>query len=247
MDILLYVSAGQPVIEDSSSIRFGAFDYNYFGLEGTAGETKHRADGGDSYALLFYSVFVQPEESKFMNTHLYLGVLCVLCVVCCNCYLEPLSPIYCCWFESLEFRMVECARFSRSCWCQTLGVLTWSKRSVFLVRGSSLSLHSFRSREHGKQTSLFLELLLMSFHFASLCVVSFLLFLLLLVFMLVFSQLVIAMFCLFCLPYRPNWVLRVLSWRILMLPDILRVRLAWAWPTYKISKSNYCKKKKRLM
>jgi protein XRP2 len=33
LDLLIYISAGQPVIENSSNIRFGCFNYNYFGLE----------------------------------------------------------------------------------------------------------------------------------------------------------------------------------------------------------------------
>jgi protein XRP2 len=32
LDILLYVSAGQPVIESTSNVRLGCFEFNYFGL-----------------------------------------------------------------------------------------------------------------------------------------------------------------------------------------------------------------------
>lgn len=38
LDVMIHIHAGQPIIESSTKIRFGAFDYNYFGLEGHFGE-----------------------------------------------------------------------------------------------------------------------------------------------------------------------------------------------------------------
>lgn len=148
-----------------------------------------------------------------MYTHLYLGVVCcVLCVVTVILNLlaqftaAGLNPWNSEWSNVHDFHAAAGARHWE--FLPEVSALSFG----FLVLACRRTL---RSRE---QRSLFLELLLMSVHFISLCVVSFLLFLLLLVlfcfvcmFMLVFSQLVIAMFCLFCLPYRPNWVLRVLS------------------------------------
>lgn len=52
LDILLYVSAGQPVIESTTGVRLGCFDFNYFGL-----------------AAQFVAASLDPWYSEWSNVH----------------------------------------------------------------------------------------------------------------------------------------------------------------------------------